>query len=113
MNETLMSKLQKNTTNSPSPTIPVTAKRTACLGTRSRRPIRVVLVTGAEMFPSCIMACSLRRTRHRRGAVGVEGVDRLESPGLPLGPFRRAPADRSPVGRLHQSGAGVAELDPV
>src|SRR6201989_3283351 len=50
---------------------------------------------------------------NRRGAVGVEGLDRLQAPGLALGPFGLGPGDRAPVRRQYQPGDRVAQLDPV
>src|SRR5690348_14240287 len=50
---------------------------------------------------------------NRRGAVGVEGLDRLQAPGLALGPFGLGPGDRAPVRRQHQPGDRIAQLDPV
>src|SRR6202044_3724548 len=49
----------------------------------------------------------------RRGAVGVEGLDRLPAPGLARGRFGFGPGDRPPVRREHQPGGRVAQLDPV
>src|ERR1700749_3255819 len=50
---------------------------------------------------------------NRRGAVGVEGLDRLQAPGLAPGPFGLGPSDRAPVRRQYQPGDRVAQLDPV
>src|ERR1700760_514076 len=50
---------------------------------------------------------------NRRGAVGVEGLDRLQAPGLALGPFGLGPGDRAPVRRQHQPCDRIAQLDPV
>src|ERR1700712_750242 len=49
----------------------------------------------------------------RRGAVGVEGFDGLEAPGLALLAFRLAPHDRLPVRRQDQPRAGIGDLDAV
>src|SRR3954451_21653593 len=49
----------------------------------------------------------------RRRAVGVERLDRLQPPGLALGPFGLGPGDRAPVGCEYQPGDRVAELDTV
>src|SRR5919198_5052857 len=50
---------------------------------------------------------------HRGSAVGVEGLDRLQPPGLTLGPLRLRPGDDLPVGGEDQARAGVADLDAV
>jgi 5-carboxyvanillate decarboxylase len=49
----------------------------------------------------------------RWGAVGVEGLDGFQPPGLALGPFGLGPGDRAPVRRQHQPRDRVAQLDPV
>ena len=50
---------------------------------------------------------------HRRGAVGVEGLDRLQPPGLALLAVGLGPDHRLPVGREDQPGAGIGQFDPV
>src|SRR5690606_41058827 len=50
---------------------------------------------------------------HRRRAVRVEGLDRLEPPGLALLALRLGPDDRLPVGGEDQSRTGIGELDAV
>src|SRR5690349_17543689 len=47
------------------------------------------------------------------GAVNVEGLDGLESPGLALFPLGLGPADGLPVGRQNQARAGVGDLHAV
>src|SRR4051794_34970730 len=46
-------------------------------------------------------------------AVGVEGRDRLQAPGLALGPLGLGPGDRLPVRGVDQPAGGVAQLDAV
>ena len=43
----------------------------------------------------------------------VERLDRLEPPRLPLLPLGFVPDDRLPVGREHQTSAGVVEFDAI
>src|SRR3954468_23182044 len=50
---------------------------------------------------------------HRRRAVGVERLDRLQPPGLALLALFLGPDDRLPVGRENEAGAGVGDLDAV
>ena len=45
--------------------------------------------------------------------MGVEGLDRLQPPGLALLALFLGPDDRLPVGREDQAGAGVGDLDAV
>src|SRR5689334_4409494 len=52
-------------------------------------------------------------THNRRRAVGVEGLDGLEPPGLALLALFLGPDDRLPVGREDQACAGVGDLDAV
>src|SRR5262245_41339788 len=54
-----------------------------------------------------------RVSRYRRRAVGVEGVDGLETPGLTLGSLGLGPRDDLVVGGEQQARAGVAQLDTV
>src|SRR5687768_1684692 len=53
------------------------------------------------------------RLLNRGCAMGVEGVDRLETPGLTLGPLGLGPGDDLVVRSEQQAGAGVAQLDAV
>src|SRR5262245_42044576 len=48
-----------------------------------------------------------------RGAVGVEGLDGLQAPGLAPLALGLGPHDGLPVGRQHQARAGVGDLDAV
>jgi polar amino acid transport system substrate-binding protein len=49
----------------------------------------------------------------RRRAVGVEGLDRLQAPGLTLLALGLSPDDRLPVRRQHQPRAGIGDLNAV
>src|SRR5271156_2222108 len=49
----------------------------------------------------------------RRSAVGVEGLDRFQAPGLALLALLLGPDDRLPVRREDEARAGVGDLDPV
>src|SRR5260370_34664722 len=49
----------------------------------------------------------------RRRAVGVEGLDRLQAPGLALLALLLGPDDRLPVGCEDQARAGVGDLGAV
>src|SRR5580693_2849080 len=60
-----------------------------------------------------VLMGSIMSRAHRRGAVGMERADRLQAPGLALGPLGLAPADRLPVRGEDQPGHRVAQLDPV
>src|SRR5665213_1552476 len=51
--------------------------------------------------------------RHRRGAVGMEGLDGLESPRLSLLALLLGPHDRLPVRRQDKTGAGIGDLDAI
>src|SRR5215468_439899 len=53
---------------------------------------------------------SMRLALHRRRAVGVEGLDGLQAPGLALGALGLGPADRPPVGRQDEAGTGIGDL---
>src|SRR3984885_9988588 len=50
---------------------------------------------------------------HRRRAVGVKGLDRLQPPRLPLLALLLGPDDRLPVRRQDQPRPGIGDLDPV
>jgi len=50
---------------------------------------------------------------HRRRAVGMERLDRLQPPRLALLALFLGPDDRLPVGRENEAGAGVGDLDAV
>src|SRR5580704_9973246 len=50
---------------------------------------------------------------HRRRAVGVKGLDRLQPPRLTLLALFLGPDDRLPVRRQNQPRPGVSDLDPV
>src|ERR1700758_929455 len=52
-------------------------------------------------------------SRNRRRAVGVEGLDRLQAPGLALFALFLGPDDRLPVRCQDQPCAGVRHLDAV
>src|ERR1700722_12059650 len=49
----------------------------------------------------------------RRRAVGVEGLDCLQAPGLAFLALLLGPDDRLPVRRQDQARAGVGDFDPV
>ncbi len=50
---------------------------------------------------------------HRRGAVGVEGLDGLQPPGLAFLAFLFGPHDRLPVRRQDQPRAGIGDFDAI
>src|SRR5882672_9243654 len=50
---------------------------------------------------------------HRRRAVGMKRLDRLQPPRLALPALLLGPDDRLPVRRENETGAGVGDLDPV
>ncbi len=52
-------------------------------------------------------------SRKRRGAVGVEGLDGLQAPGLALLALGLGPDDRLPVRGEDEAGAGVGDFDAV
>src|SRR6185369_13472214 len=53
------------------------------------------------------------RISHRRRAVGVERLDRLQAPGLALLAFLLGPHDRLPVGRKDEACTGIGDFDAV
>ena len=50
---------------------------------------------------------------HRRRAMGMKRLDRLQPPRLPLLALFLGPDDRLPVGCKDQAGAGVGDFDAV
>src|SRR5690348_6374951 len=79
------------------------AKSTRCIGRMTSRR--------SGLSPQRQLATKL--ACNRRGAVGVEGLDRLQPPGLALLALFLGPDDRLPVGRQDQPRAGVGDRDAV
>src|SRR5262245_14117353 len=76
---------------------------------------RIASLRSPSGMTSCFSSCvtSMRLALDRRRAVGVERLDRLQSPGLALRALGLGPADRLPVGREDESGTGIGDLDAV
>src|SRR5689334_3410250 len=81
-------------------------------GTRSVPPARGYrLEWFARPFDSG--RSSRKRSADGRCAVGVGGLDGLQTPGLALLPLVLGPGDQRPVGREDEAGERVAQLDTV
>jgi hypothetical protein len=72
----------------------------------ARHDIRYVVVNPSRITQP-------NRPSHRRRAVGMKRLDRLQPPGLALLALFLGPHDRLPVGRQDEARAGVGDLDAV
>src|SRR3569832_143475 len=61
----------------------------------------------------CPVTTAMLLVLHHRRSVGVERLDRLQSPGLALLALFLGPGDRLPVGRKYQFRAGIRHFDAV
>ena len=75
----------------------------SCCQSRLTTPTRQPKLTSPGWIRWCDRGC----------AVGVEGLDGLQAPGLTLGALGLGPGDDLPVGGEQQAGPGVAQLDAV